>query len=204
MFTFIVLMFTGLIGLVFMALPGFLHHGGQLSHAIHTSHVSAGAHHGVHLHAPAVAKIAGKMGNSNWLRLVPSPRAIFSLLAAYGAFGVLFMAGLHLSSTLAAWSAVLPAIAFERFILRPYWNWLTSFGAAPASPLTALVLTEAVAVSNFQNGRGIVQVEHDGRAVQMMAYLIPEQCRMPVHVGDRLRVESVDEKKELLIVSLSQ
>ncbi|HLH80041.1 MAG TPA: hypothetical protein VKV29_07135 [Chthonomonas sp.] len=203
MFTFIVLMFTGLIGLVLMALPGFLHHGGQLSHAVHVHHASVGAHHGVHLHAPSVAKISAKMGKPNLLRLVPSPRAIFSFLAAYGAFGVLFMAGLHFSEMLAAWSAILPAIAFERFVLRPYWNWLTSFGATPASPLTTLVLTEAVAVSNFQNGRGIVQVEHDGRAVQMMAYLTPEQCHMPVHVGDRLRVESVDEKKERLIVSLS-
>lgn len=207
MITFLAIMVTGLVGLLLMALPGLSHHAGMASHGAHGLHTGHGVAHAGHAHTAghhgAQGKIAGNVGRASWLRLIPSPRTVFSLMASYGAFGVLLVAGFKLSYGLAALLAILPAFLFERFVVTPYWNWLTSFGAAPATPLTNLVLTEAVAVTNFQNGRGLVQVEHDGRAVQMMAYLRPDQSTMPVRVGDKLLVEAVDEQKEHLTVSLS-
>jgi hypothetical protein len=216
---FFALMIIGLIGMVLMAVPGLnrhghgglLHgHGGPVGHALggHNAHAPGGhAAHG----APATASGAhghtagGKeAANASSLlsRLIPSPRVVFSLLTAYGAFGYALVGAMHLTPALAAWVALIPALLLERFALEPLWQAMLQFQGTPCAPLTELVLTEAVAVTPFRNGKGIVQLVREGREVQFSARLAHQQATVPVEVGDRLLVEEVDEAHERVVVSV--
>lgn len=154
---------------------------------------TAGASHEV---IPADSTPAGL------LRFVPSPRAICSVLALYGAFGNALVHAGHLPFASAALVAAVPAWLFERFAVRPVWNLLFRFQGQPSSPLDALLLAEAQAVLPFRNGRGIVSVVRDGRVVQLAATLREDHAALPVKVGDRLRVEDVDARRERVTVSV--
>jgi hypothetical protein len=90
----------------------------------------------------------------------------------------------------------------ERYAVTPLWNEMLQFQGEPCSPLEYLLLQEAEAVTPFRNGRGVVQVERDGRLVQFSAHLPAAQATMPVQVGDKLRIEEVDEKNERVVVTL--
>jgi hypothetical protein len=103
---------------------------------------------------------------------------------------------------LAAALATVPAALLEKFAVTPLWNVMIAAQGKPCSPLEALTLCEAEAVTPFRNGKGIVAVERDGRLVQFSAQLLPEQAHLPVHVGDRLRVEEVDVQRERMTVTL--
>lgn len=231
MSVFLILMISGLFGLLLMAIPGLSRHGhsgvgGQTpAHgAIAGSHGAALPHGAAHAgtHAPALApgvkgasssahspqhsNAAGSRGSANttdWLIRFAQPRVWFGLLALYGAFGYLLTETHLLSLWPAALAAALPALLLERYAVTPLWNALLGFQGKPASPLQSLLLTEAVAVTPFRNGKGIVTVERDGRAVQLAAHLAPAQAAMPVEVGDRLRVEEIDAAKERVTVSLN-
>ena len=72
----------------------------------------------------------------------------------------------------------------------------------PAPPLDAILLSEAVALVPFRNGRGIVSTNRDGRLIQLSARLRDEEASVPVKVGDRLRIEQVDAEHERVTVSL--
>ena len=213
-------MVIGLVGLVAMAIPAFGHgHGAWSGHgAAHgIGHANAAhgighasAAHGV-AHAPAVPT-AGARGALQQLlpadavqhglwRLVPSPRKVFSLLALYGAFGNAAVHALKISPFVAAFAALLPALSIEWFLLRPLWNVLFRVQAAPSSPLEQLIASEARAVLPFRNGRGMVSAVRDGRSVQLVACLREDQHFLPVKVGDRLLIESVDAARERVTVS---
>lgn len=214
-------MVAGLVGLTIMAIPAFGRHGhGHAAHA--HSHGWGQARGGalrllkggrVHApralprHAPAAAGArehgeilvdAAPGQRFNWL---PSPRAIFSLLALYGAFGNALVRAFHLSPTFAALGALLLALLVERLCVKPLFSLLFRFQAPPSSPLEALIHTEARAVVPFRNGRGMVSVELDGRLIQLVARLRDDQAGLPVAVGDTVRVEDIDATLETVTVA---
>jgi len=135
-------------------------------------------------------------------RWLPSPRAIFSLLALYGAFGNALLRAFHLSPPLAAVGALVPALLVERLCVKPLFSLLFRFQAPPSSPLEALIFADALAVVPFRNGRGIVSVERDGRLIQLVARLRADQAQFPVAVGDTLRIEDIDAGAESATVSV--
>jgi hypothetical protein len=210
-------MVIGLVGLAAMAIPAFGHtHGALSGHSAHgISHAVHGAPHGVHgvprgmPHASApsargalqqmIPADAGRDSRFHWL---PSPRALFSVLALYGAFGNACVHALHLSATSAALAAFAPALLVEALLVRPLWNVLFRVQAAECSPLAHLVLSEARAVVPFRNGRGLVSTVRDGRHVQLAAGLREDQRTFPVKVGDRLLIEQVDVATERVTVSV--
>jgi hypothetical protein len=222
---FLVLMAVGLAGLTVMALPALggakhAHSGGAHPGGAHPG----GAHHGGALalqklavpfkgrstalrargpHAAGHGRVADSLG-LQYLRLLPSPRMIFSLLALYGASGnVLAHVEPHHPFAVAL-MALVPALVVERLALTPLWNLAFRFQAVPSSPLDALVLEEASAVTPFRNGRGLVSVVRDGRLVQFSARLVEPERATSVRVGDRLRIEDVDSDLERLTVSIAE
>lgn len=152
---------------------------------------------------PATPNGQAAAGNASALtRFIPSPRMIFSLMAAYGAFGYLLVETLHMASLLAYWVAVVPAVLLERFVLTPFWNLLLGFQSRPCTPVEQMVMSEAEAVTPFRNGKGIVRAVRDGRDIQFSAQLPPSQAHLPVRVGDRLRIEEVAANGEHVKVTL--
>lgn len=217
MSVFLALMVAGLTGLIVMAFPAF----GRHTHFGSPHGLGTAGHTGLHLgpghgalhtgatatgHAlTAAGKAPGTSAGSPGMdltRFLPSPRMIFSLLALYGAFGNAFLGSLHLPMPVAALLAVVPAALLEKFAVSPLWNAMIASQGKPSSPLEALTLCEAEAVTPFRNGKGIVAMERDGRMVQFSAQLLDEQAHLPVHVGDKVRVEEVDTARERMTVTL--
>lgn len=195
---FLILIVVGLVGLFAMAIPAFGHtRGGH------------GGHHAVG-RGGAVSRAGGRevlpanvgaSSRESLLRFVPSPRAVCSVLALYGAFGNVLVHA-HLPFLVAALVAVMPALLVERFAVQPVWNLVFRFQGEPSTPLEQLMLTEARAVVAFRNGRGLVSTVRDGRRVQFIATLREDQRGLPVKVGERLVVEDVDAKRESVTVSI--
>lgn len=195
---FLAVMVIGLVGLVMMAVPAL---GGH-HHAPHLGprgHASSLAPHGGHAHDPASAAAPGA---HHVLRFLPSPRALFSISALYGATGNALVHAAHLGRGSAALIAVGPALLIEGLLVRPIWNLLFRFRGEPSAPLEALILGEAQAVVPFRNGRGVISTVRDGRRVQLSAQLRAEDAGQPVAVGQRLRIEDVDARRECVTVSL--
>ncbi len=151
---------------------------------------------------PAGAPPADARPSRGILRFVPSPRAIFSVLALYGAFGNALVHAGHQPFLVAALLAAIPALLIERFAVRPIWNLVFRFQASPSAPLDTLLLCEAKAATPFRNGKGIVSVVREGRLVQLAARLSESDASLPISVGERLRVEDVDAKQERVTVSI--
>jgi len=193
---FLTLMVVGLVGLVMMAIPalgGHRHLGHVQTHAhVHVhGHGTGVAHHGTHTHTAR-----------DGLRFLPSPRALFSLSALYGAFGNALVRAAHLTTTRAALLAIVPALLTEWLLIRPIWNLLFRFQGQASGPLEALIMSEAEAVVPFRNGKGIVATVRDGRRVQLQARLSDSQAALPVKFGQRLRIEDVDARRECVTVSV--
>jgi hypothetical protein len=227
---FLTLMVAGLVGLLLMAMPALGRHGH--AHGAHAAHGgralfgrgataprlagrSAGASGTAIVTTTAstagAAASAASAGREivgadapalRLLRFVPSPRAICSVLALYGAFGNALIHAAHLRFGVAALVAAAPALLVEYLVVRPVWNLLFRFQGQPSSPLEALLLSEAQAVVPFRNGRGLVSVVRDGRVVQLAATLREDHAALPVKVGDRLRIEDVDARRERVTVSV--
>jgi hypothetical protein len=177
-------------------------------HAVGT-HLAVAPAPGGHALAPAPASDTSQEmvpadadAPSGWVRLIPSPRAVFSVLALYGAFGNALVQAAHLPVLVAALVALLPTIAVERFAVTPLWNLVFRFQGQPSAPLEELIFDEATAVTPFRNGRGLISIVREGRRVQFSARLRPDQANIPVKVGARLRVEDVDARQERLTVSV--
>jgi hypothetical protein len=197
---FLTLIVVGTAGLFAMALPALgrgMHLGG--GHGAHGAPISHAAHGGA---TGVAASRGGWLGETVGFFL--SPRAIFSLLALYGAAGNALVRAAHWAPAAAAVGAILPAVAVERLVIAPLWNLMFRYQAVPSSPLHQLLMTEAKAVTPFKNGRGIVAVERDGRLVQFMARLPEAQATLPIRVGTRLQVEEVDGARECLLVTLPE
>ncbi|MEO7034643.1 MAG: hypothetical protein ABI548_12110 [Polyangiaceae bacterium] len=213
---FLVLLVIGLVGLAAMAIPALGHsHGAHagLGHAARGA-LGGGAARGIG-HASATPVVSNARGALQHLlpadaahagvwRFVPSPRAVFSMLALYGAFGNAAIHAFHLPFLSAAISAVVPALLVERVLVRPLWNLVFRLEAPACSPLEQLILTEANAVTPFRNGRGMVSTVRDGRRVQLVATLRQDQTTLPVRVGARLLIEDVDAANERVTVSMTR
>ncbi|HEX4516407.1 MAG TPA: hypothetical protein VH054_22820 [Polyangiaceae bacterium] len=204
---FLTLMVIGLVGLAVMAIPAFAHGHGALS-ARGVAH--GGIAHGIG-HAAATPLgprgalsqiVPADPGHGSRLRFIPSPRAVFSVLALYGAFGNVGVHALHLGQLTSAFAAIVPALAFELLLVRPLWNAVFRLHANASSPFEQLILSEAEAVVPFRNGRGVVSTVRDGRRVQFAARLRADQETAPVRVGDRLVIEDVDAAHERVTVSV--
>ncbi len=214
---FLILMVVGLVGLAMMALPALSRHGGAgPAPGAHAGHAAVG--HGGH-GAPCGPR-GGGMGQlarqaatardaavdavapGGMTQFLPSPRAVFSVIALYGAFANALEHAASLPPWMAALGAVLPALAVERFVVRPVWNLVFRFEGAPSAPLEAMLFGEAKAVTPFRNGKGVVAVVREGRLVQLAAQLREEQKRLAIKVGDRLLIEEVDAARERLVVSV--
>ncbi len=193
---FLILLVVGLVGLGLMAVPAFggHHHGfGVRGHA----HAPGGAPG-----QPAGLVRGGAPTAGLAQRFLPSPRGVFSVLALYGAFGNALIRAAHLHRGSAAVLAIAPALIIEWALVRPLWNLLYRFQGQPSTPLEALILSEAEAVVPFRNGRGLVATVRDGRRVQLSARLSEQQAALPVAVGQRLRIEDVDGRRECVTVSV--
>ena len=103
---------------------------------------------------------------------------------------------------LSALLALFPAVLVERLLVTPLWRWLLRAQGRPSSTLDELLFTEARAVVEFHNGRGIVSTVHDSRSIQLAARLREDQALLPVKVGDRVRIVEVDAEKETVTVSV--
>jgi hypothetical protein len=195
---FLTAMVIGLVGLVMMAVPalGGRHH---LSHVRAGGHAPSLAHHGGHVDALVRG---GALKPYLVLRFLPSPRALFSVSALYGAIGNALVHAVHLGRGTSALVAIPPALLIEGLLVRPIWNLLFRFQGEPSGPLEALILGEAQAVVPFRNGRGIVSTIREGRRVQLSARLRPEEAGQPVAVGQLLRIEDVDARRECVTVSV--
>ena len=209
---FVVAVVVGLIGLGAMALPGLSRHGhgvkGNLGRASgHAPIVPAHGHAGVgKLHAPHLGKAhvphgGHSMRGSFGAKLIPEPRSLLSILTLFGASGMVIQHLSGLTVGLVALLALLPALFLEWAVVGRLWNALLRFQGVPASPMEALLLEEAEAVTAFRNGKGLVRVVRDGRAVQLVARLAPGQPELPIRVGDRLRISDVDPQKERVTVT---
>jgi hypothetical protein len=191
---FLTVMVIGLVGLVMMAVPAFggRHHLAQIR---------------LHGHGPGVGHPGGlARANSTvahlGLRFLPSPRALFSLCALYGAFGNALVHAAHLARGSAALLALGPTLLTEWILIRPIWNLLFRAQGDPSRPLEELVLGEAHAVVPFRNGRGLITTVRDGRRIQLSAQLSDEQATVPVAVGQRVQIEDVDARRECVTVSV--
>ncbi len=202
-------MVIGLVGLGVLALPAFGHgHGALSGHGAAHGAASHGLGHGHALshpdgaHGSATPLLPADSERDRRLRFVPSPRAVFSVLALYGAFGNAGTRAFHLSPSAAALAALVPTLLVEWFLVRPLWNLAFRFQGKASSPLEGLVMSEAEAVVPFRNGRGVVSTVRDGRRVQFAARLREDQQSAPVKVGDRLLIEEVDTRRERVTVSV--
>ncbi len=198
MSVFLLMMIIGGVGMLLMALPGLLHTGHVGAHSLHapagSTHSLAAGHHAAH-------GIAGNAG-TNWLRFIPSPRVVFSILALWGAFGHILHETLHQATPIAGGLGLVCALIVNHIAIRPLWKALMKLEGVPSSPLEKLILQEAAAVTPFRNGRGVVAVERDGRTVQFTASLPDMESGRLIKVGDRLQIEAVDEANERVTVTI--
>ena len=170
------------------------HHGAAHHGAVHHHDAAAhhhGAHHGAHQH-----------GAQHVLASLVSPRVVCSALVGFGATGLLARPLLDGVALLAL--ALLGAVAFERLVVAPLWDFLLRFASAPARTLESALLDEARAASGFDaNGQGLVALEVDGQVVQVLGTLRHEDRALGLRVraGDRLRVENVDAERHRCTVS---
>ena len=140
-------------------------------------------------------------GRTFWL--MTSPRFLFSLMLGFGATGAMLHSVLPGPFLLGA--AAVGAVAFERFIVSPLWNFTMRFASRPASTLETAVADEAVAVSAFDdNGQGIVSLELDGQVLQILATLQPQDRVLGsrVRAGQRLRIDDVNAERQTCTVSI--
>jgi hypothetical protein len=167
-------------------------HGGHDGHAGHDGH-GDGHGHGDSHHEPTALRIAA----------VLSPRLWFTLLAGFGATGLLIRP-LVAGGPLRAAIAVVGAVLFEALLARPLWNLAFRFESRPASTLESCVADEVRAVTGFdRDGHGLIAVELDGQLVQVLATLraADRAAGVRVRAGDKVRVEEVDPARNRCVVS---
>lgn len=188
----------GVLGLGAMALSGLGHQGhGGSGHGHSTGHQHGTGSHAAHGHSHG----SGDRGSSFWSLM--SPRILFSLALGFGAAGE--VAGAFTSGILRVAVAALGAVAFERFLVTPLWNFTMRFASQPALTLESAVADEATAVTAFDaNGQGIVSIEVDGQIVQVLATLQSGDRSLGVRVraGQRVRIEDVNAASSRCTVSV--
>ena len=209
-------MVLGAVGFTAMALGGLGNRGGAGHHGGAVAHTGGHAHGGAsggHVHGIAHAARAGTAtrgtqalggraaGRAFWL--ITSPRFLFSLMMGFGVTGTMLHA--LLPAAILPGAAIVGAVAFERLLVSPVWNFAMRFASRPAETLESSVTDEAVAVSAFDaNGQGIVSLELDGQVLQILATLQPQDRLLGgrVRAGQRLRIDDVNAERQTCTVSL--
>lgn len=190
-------------------------HGGDALHAGHTH--AQGAHplhpgpsHHLdhepgspgHAGAPSLAHGSG-FHLQHALGWLVSPRVIFGILLGWGTAGLVLRGAL--GSVPSFILALLIGVVFERLVLNGVWKLTLRFASRPALTLEAAVAGEATAVTAFDDaGHGIVQIEIDGRLVQVLGTLSRAERSLGhrVRAGETLRVEEVDPGRNRCRVSI--
>ena len=200
----------GTTGTAVMALRGFGMHAGHGGHpgGSHGGPAHGGGHGGhaghaagAHAHAEHAGHAPAKLEGARFLSLL-SPRTLFTFLVGVGATGLL--AGKVLGGPVLLVAALAGGALFERFIVRPLWNFLFRFESSPALTLESAVLEEGRAEMDFdRSGQGLVSVDLDGQIVQLLGVLRPEDQELGVRVrrGGRIRIEAVDPNRNRCVVS---
>jgi hypothetical protein len=132
-----------------------------------------------------------------------SPRVAFGILLGLGTAGVLLRH--QLGEPLRGACALAVGLAFDRWLLTPLWNLTLRFASKPALTLETAVTGEAKAITAFDaDGNGIVQIDLDGQLVQVLATLTHSDRALGhrVRVGEALRIEDVDPKRNRCSVTL--
>jgi hypothetical protein len=180
------------------------HHAGDL-HALGRGHAAnlSGAHaHGAHAHT-ALGHSGARSAGTRALWSITSPRFLFTFALGFGVTGQLLRS--TLSGALLAAAAVAGAVALERLLVTPLWNFTMRFASLPAQTLESAITDEATAVTAFDaNGQGIVAIEVDGQVQQILATLKPDDRLLGTRVraGQRLRIEDVDAERNRCTVTL--
>lgn len=182
----------GVGGLATMAVAGLGHHAGNG----HAGHGLGGHDHTAHAHG---------QHDGGLLRgaVLVSPRLWFTLLAGFGAAGLLVQPLVAGGAARAA-MAVVGAVLFETLLARPLWNFAFRFASQPATTLEACVEDEVRAVTGFdRDGHGLVALELDGQVVQVLATLraADRAAGVRVRAGDLVRVEEIDAARNRCVVS---
>lgn len=200
-------------GMAAMAFLGFAgshdggHHGPDtgghdmhLPHvATHTNHVAhAGDHAQMTAHGHAAQPDAWKASLWSWL----SPRVIFNFLVGFGATGLILER--LVGPMLALPIAIAGGVAFEVFIVRPFFNSLFRFESSPAQTLESALMSEGRAVTGFDaRGHGLISLEIGGEVVQVLGTQLQEERAAGVRIrsGDKVRIEEVDSSRNRCKVS---
>ncbi len=186
-------------GLVLMSLMGLGHH-----HHAGYGHAHGGKGlrhpHGQHHHGGGSCP-----GRALFLLGWFSPRVLFSVLMGFGATGALVESLTTLPAMLVCILAVVGGVAFERFVVAPFWNLLFGFASKPARTLETALFGSGEAATDFdRTGHGLVRLELDGQVRQILGTLAPDE-RVPdaprVRTGERLFIRSVDHRRNVCTVS---
>jgi hypothetical protein len=119
-------------------------------------------------------------------------------MIGFGLAGIVF--DRFFSFEIAAAIAVANALVFERFAVRPYWDWIFRSASTPGTNLEGAVATRSIAVTSFNaRGQGLVRLTVDGQDRDVLARLMPGTPAGCVHKGDALFVERVDEDNSVLV-----
>lgn len=181
-------------------------HIGHIGHAAHAIGHGVHAGHGEVAHAghgdaeSAGHTAAAGQGVKAPLWLIPSPITVFSLMIGFGIAGIVYGHLFRLPIEWTAGIAVANALVFERFLVRPYWEWIFRSASTPGTNLEGAVATRAIAVTSFNvRGRGLVRLTVDGQDRDVLARLIPGTPRGCVRKGDVLFVERADQDNSVLV-----
>jgi hypothetical protein len=202
----------GAAGMAAMAFLGFAgsHGGGHqgidvggheiTAHTHDMLHSSAAHGHGqVHAGGHDVHDAGGwKSHMWSWL----SPRVLFNFLVGFGATGLIVQR--LVGPVLALPIAIVGGVAFEVFVVRPFFNSLFRFESAPAQTLESALMSEGRAVTGFDaRGHGLISLELGGEVVQVLGTQLRAERATGVRIraGDTVRIEEVDSKRNRCTVS---
>ncbi|HEY2370668.1 MAG TPA: hypothetical protein VGH87_29945 [Polyangiaceae bacterium] len=196
---YVVLFAAGLGGLVVMMVLGFAH----------APHHHARGHVRVLPRAPSAkltvehASLVGR--GVRLLGTLLSPLTWFSWMigaGATGAIATLFGA----SPRMALLLAIMGALAFQLFVVRPIWKIVFRFESVPAGNLEGCLMQKVEVVRAFNaRGEGLVRVVIDGRSEDLLAILTKGERAVDSRPrrGDHLVIEEVDPKTNTCFVSRS-
>jgi hypothetical protein len=104
----------------------------------------------------------------------------------------------HIGGAPLALAAVAGGLAFEAFVVRPFWNFLFRFESSPAQTLEHSIGDVARAATSFDaSGSGLIALELDGQVVQVLGSLRREDrdAGVRVRAGDPVQIDDIDPER---------
>lgn len=138
-----------------------------------------------------------------WIGPLLSPLTWFSWMVGGGALGTLAVV-LGASPKIAFIAAVIGAVLFQLFVVRPIWKLVFRFESQPAGNLAGCLMQEVEVISAFNaRGEGLVRVTVDGRSEDLLAILTKAEraSESRPRRGDRLVIEDIDPGSNTCFVS---